>query len=310
MELKHIGNQFQVKIIVGVIAGIALVISLFSIPIPVRAPSSPVDVTQSSCNCIIFRIDDIQDYWLNQVQNGLMDHFMSKNEKVTLGVIMHFVGNDSSIVNKITTGYNSGTFELAIHGWDHVDYAKLSAQQQRDTVALANRKMEALWGKGTDVFIPPFNSYNNDTLSVLKSLNMKIISVAFSQELPNIYDPSKPNSPDNKVYKSQPDSNIKDNYGIYHIPEGVGFYDFEGATSSKIPVQTILSTIDSKIASYGYAVVTLHPQDFAVKDANKKPINQINPTEISDLDTIINHAHKQGYAIKSFSEALQEPASS
>lgn len=239
-----------------------------------------------------------------------MDHFIAKNEKVTLGVIMHFVGNDSSIVNKVDTGYNSGTFELAIHGWDHVDYAKLSDQTQHDSLYLANQKMAALWGNGTAIFIPPFNSYNNNTLSALRSLNMKIISVGFDEELPNIYDLTKPNSPDNKVYKSQAGSDIKDNYGIYHIPEAIGFYNFEGATSSKTPIHTILSSIDSRISSYGYVVVTLHPQDFAVKDTNKKPINQINPSEISDLDTIINYAHEQGYAIKSFSEALEETAAS
>jgi peptidoglycan/xylan/chitin deacetylase (PgdA/CDA1 family) len=310
LEFKQSGNRFPVKIIVAAIAAVILVFGIFSIPIPVKAPSTTGAAAQGPCKCIIFRIDDIQDYWLNQVQTALMDHFISKDEKVTLGTIMHFVGNDSSIVSKIGAGYNSGTFELAIHGWDHVDYAKLSDQNQHDSLQLANQKMAALWGKGADIFIPPFNSYNNDTLSVLTSLNMKVISVAFSQELPNIYDPTKPNNPDNKVYKSQEGSDIKDNYGIYHIPEGVGFYDFEGATSSKTPIQTILGSIDNKISSYGYVVVTLHPQDFAIKDTNKKPVNQINPSEISDLDTIINYAHKQGYSIKSFTEALEEAAAS
>ncbi|MEO9362726.1 MAG: hypothetical protein ABI348_02380 [Nitrososphaera sp.] len=65
-----------------------------------------------------------------------------------------------------------------------------------------------------------------------------------------------------------------------------------------------MESIDNKMALYGYAVVTLHPQDFAVKDASNKPTNQVDPHEMSDLDAIIDHVHKQRYAITDFSGVM------
>jgi len=304
LQTKWGRSQILTKKGAGVIAVFILISVIAFAPIHSRA-ATPI---QGACNCVIFRVDDVQDYWLNKVQAALMDHFIFKKEKLSVGIIMHYAGNDSSIVNKIRTGHDAGVLELAIHGWNHVDYTTLTAQQQRDTLKQANQKMASLWGDGTAVFIPPFNTYNDNTLSALQSLKMKVISIAFDQELPTIYNSAQPSSLGNKVYKAIPGSDIKDKYGIYHVPEAVSYYNFHADTSSKTPVKTILNSIDGKIASYGYAVVTLHPQDFAVKDASNKPTNQVDPHEMSDLDTIINHVDKQGYAITDFSGVMAHNA--
>ena len=37
---------------------------------------------------------------------------------------MNYVGNDSKIINKVREGDKKGLFELALHGWNHVDYTK------------------------------------------------------------------------------------------------------------------------------------------------------------------------------------------
>jgi hypothetical protein len=57
----------------------------------------------SKCNCVVFRMDDIQDYWLNSVQSAVMDLFLSKGQNLSLGLITHAVGNDSKIVDNLLT---------------------------------------------------------------------------------------------------------------------------------------------------------------------------------------------------------------
>src|SRR5690349_13140078 len=57
------------------------------------------------CNCVVFRMDDIQDKWIEQGQLVPMDLFISKNQSLSLGLIMHVVGNDSKIINKVREGY-------------------------------------------------------------------------------------------------------------------------------------------------------------------------------------------------------------
>ena len=48
-----------------------------------------------ACDCVIFRMDDIQDFWIEQGQIAPMNLFISKNQSLSLGLIMHNIGNDS-----------------------------------------------------------------------------------------------------------------------------------------------------------------------------------------------------------------------
>ena len=105
-----------------------------------------------ACDCVIFRMDDVQDYWIEPAQIAPMNLFISKNQSLSLGLIMHTVGNDSKIINKVGEGYHKGLFELALHGWDHIDYSKLTEQEQQYSLQKANEKMKTLVWKHIKYF--------------------------------------------------------------------------------------------------------------------------------------------------------------
>ena len=72
----------------------------------------------SFCNCVVFRFDDIQDYYHRSAQLAIMNEFIHKNQSLSLGLIMHIFGNDSEVKDKVIEGFASGLFELDLHGWD------------------------------------------------------------------------------------------------------------------------------------------------------------------------------------------------
>ena len=251
-----------------------------------------------ACNCVIFRLDDIQDWWLNTVQPAVMDQFIAKNANLSIGAVMNYIGSDPTVVNKVRQGHSTGLFELVSHGWNHVDYAQLDFQTQKTTLQNSSDKMQTLWGRGTKIFIPPYNSYDNDTLQATKDIGMKIISSEFDLEI----------VPTSQIYKAVSGSDITDSYGIYHLPQEVGFYNYDFDPPHKNKLSTIESAINSAINTYGYAVVTLHPQDFSVKDANNQPTNQVNQSEITDLNTLIDWVRiTQSYRIKTYSAVTGVP---
>jgi hypothetical protein len=103
--------------------------------------------SHSRCNCVVFRMDDVQDYWVKAGQLAVMEQFASRNQSLTVGIIMNSIGNDSEIVNKVKQENERGLFELAVHGWNHIDYTKLSEEEQRNSLYDSNRKMNALFGE-------------------------------------------------------------------------------------------------------------------------------------------------------------------
>ena len=71
-----------------------------------------------SCQCVAFRFDDIQDYWLNNVQTKIIDTFQQKNASLTIALIANYLGNDQKLVNFINERVqkNSPEIEIANHG--------------------------------------------------------------------------------------------------------------------------------------------------------------------------------------------------
>ena len=80
---------------------------------------------------------------------------------------MNHIGNDSKITGKIGEGSQLGLFELGLHGWDHIDYTKLSYSEQRETLDMANEKMKRIFGNISEIFIPPYGYFNNNTLEAM-----------------------------------------------------------------------------------------------------------------------------------------------
>jgi hypothetical protein len=141
---------------------------------------------------------------------------------------------------------------------------------------------------------------------------MKVISAEFDKELPRIYNPQQPQSASNKIYKAISSSDIEDDHGIYHLPQAIGFYNYSTNVPTQTPLNAMEASIDNSIAAYGYAVVTLHPQDFAVKDASNTPTNAVDPKEMSDLNSLITYILKHGYVLKDYQQvvkSLSTPAS-
>jgi len=254
-----------------------------------------------SCNCVIFRLDDVHDRYLDAEQLKIMDIFLSKGDPLTLGLIMHKFGNDSSILNKISEGYKKGLFELALHGWEHKNYSDMSEQEQKSSLYKANEKMQSIFGKKSDIFIPPFNKFNNTTINAINELGIKIMSSSILDQYR--YDLGK------SIFISG-DKEGNSTKEIYYLPYTVGFRDFIGRSDIKFPIEALANKIDANIEKYGYAVVLIHPQGFIELDGRGQFIGddgnkaQMNKENMKDLDQLIDRLKQKGIVISSFHKLL------
>jgi len=255
----------------------------------------------NSCRCVVFRMDDIQDGYLDAEQLKIMDIFLSKGDPLTLGLIMHKFGNDSSILNKISEGYKKGLFELAVHGWDHNNYSDFSEKEQISSLYKANERMQSIFGKKSDIFIPPFNKFNNGTLNAIRQLGFKIMSSSILDQYR--YDLGKSTF----ISKEKEGNSTKD---IYYLPYTTDFKDFIGRSQIKFPIEVIAKNIEANIEKYGYAVVLIHPQSFInldkrghffSVDTNKA---HMNGNDMKNLEYLISLLRQDGIVISSFHKLL------
>ena len=253
---------------------------------------------RSDCNCVVFRMDDIQDYWLKSAQLAAMDQFLSRNQSLTLGIIMNGIGNDTEIVNKVREGSDSGLFELAVHGWNHTDYTKLSSEEQIKSLEDSNRKMIELFGNRSEIFIPPLNSFNDDTINAVRQTNMTILDANSSS-----FDELQLKDDDDE---SQTLSSLQiPSKDFFYVPSTISFTDYYQDQPIKNSIQNILNNVTQSISTNGYAVVIIHPQDF-VKIENGTLTETLDENEINDLSRLTDLILSNNIRFGSFSQVTGE----
>jgi hypothetical protein len=93
---------------------------------------------------------------------------------------------------------------------------------------------------------------------------------------------------------------------VYHLSWTIFFKDFQNGKWVKTPpLVDIFGNASRNIAKHGYAIVVLHPQDFAnTSNGTTTPTNSVNKTEISDLSMLIEILKSRNVKIMPFDKVI------
>lgn len=287
----------------AVLLSILVALTIVTLPYSLTSDSTRVkksilpsaEAATSSCKCVVYRIDDIQDNWIDNPQMSVMDLYVSKNQHLSLGVIMHLIGADTTLINKMKQGAQNSLFALDVHGWDHVDYTTLTLQQQEDSLVLANNKMQSLFGSPSITFDMPYDTFNADTLSAMQAVKMKIISSRDYYDTYPFFNAGGSASYDGNALP------------IVHMPGTAMYADYNPSVKGgwlDEPSSKILSDIDASIAKYGYAVLVIHPQSFAQVSSAGDLTNVVNQTQIARMSDLMDAVSAKGIVSTTFESIL------
>lgn len=237
----------------------------------------------SSCQCVAFRLDDVQDYWLDSVQTKLIDTFQQENASLTIGIIGNHIGQDSKLVGDIKSKIGkSPQLEIANHGWNHEDFTQFSREQQNMFMKNTNDVIYNVFGSVPSTFIPPFNTVNSDTMIAFLENNFQYISADVSQDTPSL---------------------LVNNSRIYHIPGNAQTSNLTNNDNVWRPYADshLLVTVMSDIQKYGYAIVILHPPEYALK-IHSHYVNEVDKNQIKSLELLIENMKNSGIKVTSINQ--------
>jgi peptidoglycan/xylan/chitin deacetylase (PgdA/CDA1 family) len=274
----------------------------------ITTPSNAMTATKP-CNCVLFRLDDVNDFQHDQTKT-VLDIFLNQNASINPVLVMKNLGNNTDVIKQLAEGQKRGLFELGGHGWKHVFFNGTGYEQQSTWLSDMDNKMQDIFGRKPNVFSPPLAPFDDDTLGAMRELGIRILS--------------SENEVDNFPQFVSNGSDIKDSeYGLYHVPGTVQFYDYSANIGVKVPISKIISNIQDSITKYGYAVVVLHPQDFKFQAATDVPApssatagterfygpenSNVDPKDVSDLRQLINYLQRNEIPITTFSKLVEIP---
>jgi peptidoglycan/xylan/chitin deacetylase (PgdA/CDA1 family) len=251
--------------------------------------------SSTSCKCVAFRLDDIQDYYLNQAQIEIINTFESKDASLTVGVIANYFGKDVALTDFLKKKLlnSSDSFEIANHGWNHEDFTLLDKEDQSNLLDKSNDKISAVLGVKPAVFITPYNRMNNDTLTAMAENAIHIVSANVKDSAP----PFIKNVTMNRVDQSE--SNVL----IYHFPITAKTGDLNDDDTEWLGLNHVetLAEIRASMEEYGYALVMMHPQEFSMRDGPNYQ-NRVDREQLSELELLLDSLQGEGYTTVTISQ--------
>ncbi len=230
-----------------------------------------------SCNCVSFRLDGLQDYWLNNIQYDLINLFSKNNIPLTVGVIIDSFGNDPYLMDLVKNKINDKQLEIANHGLDSTPFTIFDEQKQNEMLQESTNKIYEKLNVTPTIFIPPENRFNEDTKKVLIENGYTYLSASMLNDSPPF--PLK-------------------NESLYRFPA-------VATTGEYVPSQNRILGISSDrtfsdafegVEKYGFAVITIHPQEFSVFKGGEYT-NVINSDHFNELETLIKKIKTQNIKI-------------
>jgi peptidoglycan/xylan/chitin deacetylase (PgdA/CDA1 family) len=284
-----------------------ILVIMFAITI-LSSNSITTSYSYSPCNCVIFVLDDIGDQGFNNVQVAITDYFISKNMQFTASIVANEIGNasdpDTRVRDKVKEGIDKKLFEIAIHGNWHINHSLLTKEEQKDQLIKANERLEYLFGKRADIFIPPFNEFNLHTIEVMSELNIGLLSTTSHEEKTTINPYNSHALVETNNSKIEV-SRISDQEPlVYYAPVSFSILSLQrnGLFGDDL-VREALRLIDEDIAKYGFAQVRLHPSDFAQLDTTTgKRINKVDDIKFQELTKTVDSLAARNIKIASFAE--------
>lgn len=140
---------------------------------------------------VIFRDDDIQPWFAFDHLVEVNNIFTEEAVPVTLGVIP-FAGNHTLTEDPTLVDYlknlktiHPNFFEIALHGYNHQllsdfyggsEFGDLEYPTQLGRIYLGKELLKETLDVDPVTFIPPFDTYDNNTARALKELDLKVVS--------------------------------------------------------------------------------------------------------------------------------------
>ncbi len=109
--------------------------------------------------------------WGNGYIPAMLEIFKKNNIKITFFVTGKWAEKNPDLLKKI---YEEG-HEIGNHGYNHVDYDRLSYEKNREEILKADNIIKNILNINIKYFAPPSGAYNDNTIMAAKDLNYDII---------------------------------------------------------------------------------------------------------------------------------------
>ena len=202
-----------------------------------------VSATADAAKTIIFRSDDAEAYFSTDLLKYITDTLITNNIPQTIGITPantygETLGDDPAVVAYLNAIKANPKVELALHGYQHTlnEFGSLNLSQAQAKIVASLAVLNQTLGITPVTFIPPYNSFNTNTLTACKNKGFTRFSAAD-------YD-------DANAWAEVPT-------GLLHVPSTVDFQDWDAGGQIRTSA-AIIQDAQTSLDANDVAVIQIH----------------------------------------------------
>ncbi|EJN59976.1 DUF2334 domain-containing protein [Halogranum rubrum] len=179
---------------------VCLLVLVVSSAVVTPVSAAPQSETQSGSDgewkhyqsLVVFRNDDIQPYYRESEMRAVDSVFVEEGVPVTQGVIPNVadsgeIAHDQRLCQylRAQSERHPDIFEFALHGYTHnatttfygsSEFGEVAYEEQYRRISEGTAVIESCTGERPDTFVPPFDTYDNETVRALVRANFTTVS--------------------------------------------------------------------------------------------------------------------------------------
>ncbi|WP_026485871.1 polysaccharide deacetylase family protein [Caldanaerobius polysaccharolyticus] len=109
--------------------------------------------------------------WGDDYLRQMLDYFDDQGIKITFFFEGNWAEKNKNFIKEI---YQKG-YEIGSHGYTHVKYSTLSAEQVKNDIVKNDELLKSITGQKPLLFAPPYGDFNDTTVKVAEALGHKVI---------------------------------------------------------------------------------------------------------------------------------------
>lgn len=138
--------------------------------------------TEFSQNKVIVRVDDVQAYWIADVQKMIMDELVNRQLPASISVIPIGLAEDKRMTRYLKK--HDCHFEYTLHGYDQgkdngyqaPEFAFLSEEEAGERIDMGLEVLSEITDEAIYTFVPPNNAYSTGTRQALIKRGFRVVS--------------------------------------------------------------------------------------------------------------------------------------
>jgi peptidoglycan/xylan/chitin deacetylase (PgdA/CDA1 family) len=259
--------------------------------------------TLTDCNpdpVVMFRLDNVKAFWCTDLAISIVKEFTNASMPLNVGIIGkngHYECSDDVVLtNAISSWQTESTVEIVSNSYEFMYFDGETLAWQSEDLAKAQAEiMELANGYCPISFIPPYGSFDANTIKAMKENNLDVMS---SYCIWDLHNPGTISWCPSGSHFVAPHIN---NDGVYMLPAGAVLGDADYWEDNSLPADfhSALAWVKEQVARQGFSVITLSPIEFAT---DRGTCSSMDTDKLAVLREVISYA-RDNWDVQLFQDA-------